>query len=237
MEKTKRLLLFIGVAFMIPAIACAAPVLPQLNTTTATGTVIFAQENQTPGVPTEPPVDPEVRCLKTAAGAFQVGGPCILGIYAAHYDIIQKPTDHQTIVTDSLLHADLSLWAVSVGKLEGTAHLTYSLTSKYEDTEGVSCISTTEVVEPFGWDVRLSGDYFVQPDGSIDFVVRATPKQGPDYVEAFTACNPARPQHGVIWSGLGGKFVQGVFQAVTDSPVPADSTGRFYTEVWLGVVE
>ncbi len=239
MEKTKRLILIIGVSLVIPALACMSPQLTPPNTPTPTGTVIFAQELQTPGVSTEVPVDPEEGCLKTAAGASNVGAPCILGSYAAHYDILQKPTDHQTIVTDSLLQAHLSLWAVSVGKLQGTAHLSYSLNSKQDDTQATTCQTVTELVVPFEWDVRLNGQYSMLPDGSIQFLIQATPLHGPNYFELFPDCPaiPSRSQNGVIWNGESGKFVQGVFQSVTNNPIPTDSTGRFYTEILLQVVK
>jgi len=240
MEKIKRLILIVGVTLVIPAIACVSPGLTPPNTPTATGTVIFAQENQTPGVPNGMrPVDPGGSCLKTAAGAVNVGDPCIVGDYAAHYDILQKPRDSETIVTDSLLQAHVSLWAVGVGKLQGTAHLTYSLNSKLEDTRATTCQTVTDVVAPFGWDVGLSGQYFTQPDGGIQFNVQAAPLHGPSYVELFPDCPavPPRPQNGVIWSGLGGKFVQGVFQSVHENPLPSDATGRFYVEIMLQVVK
>lgn len=240
MKKTKRALLLVSVALVITAIACLSPGLSPPITPTPTGTVIIAQENQTPGAAaTEVPVDPEESCLKTAAGAVNVGSPCIVGTYAAHYDILQKPNDHDTIVTDSLLQANVSLWAVSVGKLEGTAHLTYSLNSKQEDPQSTTCQTVTELVAPFGWDVGLKGQYTMQPDGGIVFIVQAAPPRGPDYFELFPDCPavPTRSESGVNWSGLGGTLVQGVLHTVTDSPVPSDSTGRFYVEVQMEVVK
>lgn len=240
MKKTKRAVLLASVAIVITAIACLSPNLSPPSTPTPTGTAIFAQENQTPGAAaTEVPVDPEQGCLKTAAGAVNVGSPCIVGTYAAHYNIIQKPNDHDTIVTDSLLQANVSLWAVSVGKLEGTARLTYSLNSKQEDPQSDTCKTVTDLVAPFGWDVALKGQFTMQPDGSTVFIVQAAPPRGPDYFELFPdfPAVPTRTESGVNWSGLAGTFVQGVLHTVTDRPVPSDSTGRFYVEVQMQVVK
>ena len=102
-----------------------------------------------------------------------------------------------------------------------------------------TCQTQTELVVPFEWDVRLDGQYSMQPDGSIQFVVMATPVHGPDYVEVFPDCPdvPNRPENGVIWNGLSGKFVNGVFQSVNDNPIPSDATGRFYVEILLQVVK
>jgi hypothetical protein len=240
MERTKRAILLVSMALVIPAIACLSPGLRPPNTPTPTGTVIVAQENLTPGLAaTEGPVDPKASCLKTAAGAVNVGRPCLVGTYAGHYDILQKPNDHDTIVTDSLLQADVSLWAVSVGKLEGRAHLTYSLNSKQEDPQSNVCQTVTTLVTPFGWDVNLKGQYSMQPDGSVGFIVQASPPRGPDYLEVFPDCAavPTRTESGVNWSGLGGTLVQGVMHSVTDNPVPSDSTGRFYVEVEVEAVK
>jgi hypothetical protein len=239
MEKTRRFIIIIGMTLVIPALACLSPGLTPPNTPTPTSTVIFAKELQTPGVSTEVPVDREEGCLKTAAGAVNIGAPCIVGTYAAHYDIFQTPNDHETIVTDSLLQAHVSLWAVSVGKLQGTAHLAYSLNSKLTDTKATTCQTQTELDVPFEWDVNLNGQFSKQPDESIQFIILANPIHGPSYFDVFPDCPdiPNRPENGIIWNGLSGKFVQGVFQSVNDNPIPSDATGRFYVETLLQVVK
>ena len=239
MKKTKRLILIIGLTLVIPALACLSPGLTLPNTPTPTTTVIFAKELQTPGASTEVPVDHEQGCLKTAAGAVNVGDPCIVGTYAAHYDILQTPNDHETIVTDSLLQAHVSLWAVSVGKLQGTAHFSYNLNSKLTDTQASTCQTQTSLVVPFEWDVKLNGQFTTLPDGSIQFIIMADPIHGPGYVEVFPDCPdiPTRQENGVIWNGLSGKFVGGEFKFVQDNPIPSDATGRFYVEISLQVVK
>jgi hypothetical protein len=245
MEKPKRLMLIL-VLFLFPTIACVSLGLTPQNAPTATGTVIFGEENQTPGIeptgllPSGVSVDSEGNCLKAGKGAINVGDPCILGSYAAHYDIDQIPTNYQTVKTSSLLQANLSLWAVSAGKLQGSAHLTYSLNSIYHDSESTTCATTTDIVKPFGWDVELDGQYFTQPDGSIQFLIQANPAHGPSYLEEISSVcplSPRGPQNGVIWNGLGGRLIQGVYHKITDNPIPADSTGRFYTEMLVEVVK
>jgi hypothetical protein len=238
MKKTNRFLLIAAVTLILPMISCMALTPP--NTPTPTSTVIFAQELQTPGLPTEtPPVDRDANCLKTAAGAVNVGDPCIVGTYAAHYNIFQRPTDHQTVTTDSLLQASIGLWAVSVGKLEGTAYFTYSLKSVSTDTKASDCVTTTDLVAPFTWDVNLKGQFFTQPDGSIQFLIQAAPTRGPDYLELFPDCPAVSPRHenGINFTGLGGQFEQGVFHSVIEDPIPSDATGRFYVEISLEVVK
>jgi hypothetical protein len=239
MEKTRCLILLIGLSLVLPALACMGPSLTPPNTPTPTGTVIIARELQTPGVSTEAPVDHEQGCLKTAAGAVNVGDPCIVGTYASHYNIVQIPNDHETIVTDDQLQAHLSLWAVSVGKLQGTAHFSYSLNSKLDDSKGTPCQTQTELVVPFEWDVKLNGQFSMLPDGSIQFIITADPILGPEYVEVFPDCPliPNRTEHGVIWNGVSGKFVQGVFRSAQDNPIPSDATGRFHVEISLQVIK
>ena len=239
MEKTKRLVLIIAVALLLPAFACGLPGLTPPKTPTPTGT-IFAKENQTPGaVPTEGTVDSEVSCLKAASGAGDIGLPCIIGGYSAHYDILQNPNDHENIVTDSLMHANISVWAASAGKLHGSAHLTYSLNSKLEDTQASTCQTQTEIVKPFDWDVELNGQYSMQPDGNVQFLIQATPVRGPGYFELFPDCPdvPTRQENGIIWNGVSGKLVNGEFRAHTDNTIPSDATGKFYTEILLWVVK
>jgi hypothetical protein len=149
MKKTRQPILLILLMFAYPAIGCMSTGFILQITPTATGTVIVAKENQTPGIPTDPPVDSKANCLKTAAGAVNVGDPCIVGTYSAHYDIVQRPNDHETIVTDSLMEAHLTLWAVAVGKLQGIAHITYSLKSKLDDPTSPTCQTSTSIVNSF----------------------------------------------------------------------------------------
>jgi hypothetical protein len=239
MESTRRTRLLAGVALVLAAEACLSPGLTPVAGPTPTRAAIVGQEALTPGAPTEVPVDPNTRCLKTAAGVVSVGRPCIVGTYAAHYDILQRPNEHDTIVTNSLLQADVALWAVSAGNLEGTGRLSYGLNSKQQDPESDTCTTVTSLVTPFTWDVSLEGHYSTQPDGSIGFIVQATPPRGPDYLELFPDCPavPTRTNSGVNWSGLAGTLVQGALHDVTDNAVPSDATGRFYVEAQVEVVK
>lgn len=239
MQNTGRVLLLAGLVLLFAASSCALPGLNMVSTPTPTGTIIVAREAQTPEAAAEVTPDPDASCLNNPRGVLNVGQPCILGTYAAHYNILQQPNDHDTIVTDSLLQADVKLWAVSPGKLQGSAHLGYSLNSKQQDPQSDTCTTVTGLVAPFSWDVSLEGQYSPQPDGNIGFIVQADPPRGPEYFTLFPDC-PAVPtvhEEGVTWSGLGGTLTQGAFHSVTDTPVPSDATGRFYVEVQLNVVK
>jgi hypothetical protein len=237
MLKISKTLLRMGLLLSVPAMACSSIGLTPPSTPTPTGTVIFAQENQTPGAPTDEPVDPRASCLKAAGGTVNVGKPCVRGRYDMRYDILQKPNDHETIDTKSLLHGDISLWAVRAGQVEGGAHLSYSLDSHGVDQNGDCGHTFTEIVPLFSWDVKLKGQYFSQPDGSTQLIVQAIPARGPDYVELLTADCPIenRPQSGINWAGAGGALVNGVFHAVNQIPIPSDATGTYFTDIWLGV--
>jgi hypothetical protein len=239
MSKRSGVLLLIAATWSILVMACGSVGLTLPSTPTPTGTVIVAQEIQTPGAATEPPVDPNATCLQRAGGTVNVGDPCVSGRYDMLYDILQKPNDHETISTKSLMHGDISLWAVRTGQVEGGAHLSYSLDSHGVDLKGDCGHTFNETVPLFGWDVQLKGQYFSQPDGSIQLIVQATPARGPDYVELLTADCPIenRPEPGVTWPGAGGALVHGVFHSVNDIPIPTDATGQYYTEIWLGVVK
>lgn len=237
MFNRNRVPLFVACALTSAALACGSIGLTVPATATPTSTVIFAKENQTPGAPTELPVDPNGTCLQRAGGQVNVGNPCVRGTYDLHYDILQKPNDHETIDTKSLLHADIALWAVKKGQVEGGAHLIYSLDSHGVDLKGDCGQTFNEIVPEFGWDVQLKGQYFSQPDGGIQLIVQAVPPRGPAYVELLTANCPIenRPVSGVSWAGAGGALVNGILHSVNDIPIPSDATGTSYTELWLGV--
>lgn len=238
MSKRSSVLLLAAATLSVAALACGAVGLKLPSTPTPTTTVIVAQELGTPEATIGPPVDPNAACLEQADGKVNEGDPCVRGTYDMRYDILQKPNDHETIDTKSLMHADISLWAVAKGQVEGGAHLSYSLDSHGVDLKGDCGHTFNEIVPRFSWDVQLDGQYFSQPDGSIQLITQATPNRGPDYVQLLTADCPIenRPQAGITWVGVAGALMSGVFHGVNDIPIPSDATGRYYTEVWLGAV-
>jgi hypothetical protein len=160
------------------------------------------------------------------------GPPCLLGAYEAHYDVTTQIDEHQTAHVVSPLTAMFSIWAVGEGKLQGTAHLTYSVNGTYKDTQSTSCPVQTEVVEPFGWDVQLTGKYSKPPEGGVQITLQADPVQGPEYTAKFTDCPiPDRQEPGVQWSAFSGRLVNGVYDSRQDQALPADSTGEIYSLV------
>lgn len=168
-------------------------------------------------------------CLEHPSEASRQGPPCLQGSYDAPYDVNTHVSDHEFHEVINRLTAQVSLWAVQPGALEGTAHLTYSLYATYIDRQA-TCQVQTEIVKPFEWDVQLSGTYFQMSDGSVRVITTAVPNRGPTYTAKFIACNvPDSQQPGITWPAFSGRLVNGVYDFRSNPPLPENSTGEFYT--------
>jgi hypothetical protein len=193
---------------------------------TPTPTPIVAIE-QTPQASGSAPPASGGTCLERASQVKLVGQPCITGSYDHAQDITVKPSSHETTHTVAPFRADFSLWAVAPGNLQGTAHLSYEVTSTYKETLPNRCTLKINIVAPFTWDVQLVGQYTMSPDGSVQVMVQATPERGPDFIYHATKDCPEPDQQGPgipfplpIWTLTGG-----VYDARTELPLDAVTTG------------
>lgn len=225
----------IAVAALLCAVSAACT-----STTPPTPTptpIVAVEKTPTPpasrGVPSPPPSGGD--CLAQANGEALVGPPCIEGTYDLIHDVIDRQVDDITAHTVAPMKVTFTLWAIAPGKLKGTAHLDYSLTSSVIDTtRAPSCPVQTERVDPFTWDVELDGQYFTQPDGSILVNVLATPKQGPGYTERFEDCPiPDRAAPGIVFAALSGTLIGGVSDFRNDLPMPPKTTGQSYVTIHM----
>lgn len=219
----------------IAAAVLLCGVLACTSTTSATPTptpIVAIDKTPTPpasqGAPS--PSAPGGDCLVQANGEPLVGQSCIEGTYEVVHDVTDRQVDQITVQTVAPLHVTFSLWAIAPGKLKGTAHLAYSLTSTVTDTSRApSCPVQTEKVDPLTWDVELDGQYFNQPDGSILVNVLTSPRQGPGFTERFEDCPiPDRTAPGIVFAALSGTLIGGVSDARNDLPMPPKTTGESY---------
>jgi hypothetical protein len=225
--KIKWLIIFL---FLIVS-ACSSPA----PAPTPTPTKVIGAVEITQAGPDETTISPiGSTCLDHPSQDAQKGPPCLHGTFEAHYDITTQVNNHETDHVTSPLSVQFSLWDVQPGILKGSAHLTHSLHATMEDTEALGCKLSTEIADPFEWDVQLNGQYFARPDGSIQVIFQATPAQGPAYPARFEDCPiPDRQEPGVNWSALSGKLMNGVYDFRQDNPLPANSTGEFYTIIHM----
>ena len=213
--------------------AGAAMVAPSSAPSSAPTATPSATEEPTPESPL--PLSPEMTgCLANADGIVGTGEPCIQGTYEAHTDVTTQVSTHAKEHLLTQLSVTFSLWAVSAGQLEGQAHLTYLLNSTIVDTEATDCQTKTSTIDPFSWDVTLTGQYAQQPNGSIRVFFQATPDQGPALTQGFDDCPlPDQPKPGIIWADLSGELMNGVYDFRLDEPLPANATGQSYIMVHM----
>jgi hypothetical protein len=138
-------------------------------------------------------------------------------------------------VTTNIL-ATFSVKPTEGGKLGGLARIKmYNMGGWETDSSpGNNCPLVNFSADPVEWGAVLEGQAFNQPDGSIQVFAKATPGQGPAYTWAYSGCGPLTREYlGVPWQAMSGKLANGVYDFRQDNPLPADSTGTFYTVIHM----
>src|SRR2546428_4405970 len=87
-------------------------------------------------------------CLDTAQGKVSVGWPCIRGTYLDQVNVITQTGPDRSERVASILSEAVSLWAVGMGRLQGTARLTYGITEVLADAKAARCGTRSAVVKP-----------------------------------------------------------------------------------------
>jgi hypothetical protein len=223
----------------IGIVACNLPIRPTgiIPAITPTPTIPIVAVEVTPAQPMEttvPGKDKPIICPSLDFDPQMSGKPCIVGSQESTYDITTQVSDHQTDHVVSPLSVKFELWAINANQLSGTAHLTYSMNGTETDSESTTCPLQESAVDQFSWDVKLHGQYFARPDGGIQVFFQTTPGQGPAYTEKLKNCQePDQQQPGINWSGLSGELSSGVFDYRQENPMPANSSGEFYTVIHM----
>jgi len=144
--------------------------------------------------------------------------------------------DNITSYTTTNLTATFSVKPSQGGKLQGLARIkAYNMGGWKSDAEpNAGCPMVTFSGDDLDWGATLKGTFFTQPDKSTQVFFQATPPNGPKYTWAFSGCGPATQEYpGIIWGGLSGKLVNGVFDSRQDNPMPVSGNGIFYTTIHM----
>ena len=166
-------------------------------------------------------------CLAKPREDALSGPPCIRGTWTYVQKTTETPNDHQTITTDEPLTVEFSLWALEKDKLVGAAHLTHSVSNTETDTQSTGCKEQHAIVDEVSWDVPLEGMYLLQPDGRVQVIARASPAQGPEFVQRFDGCPiPDRKLPGATWPAVSAVLTNGTSNVRQDLPKPTGATGE-----------
>jgi hypothetical protein len=169
---------------------------------------------------------------------------CIKGTSAIVFDFTCQETSGSQVLTLREWGHKKGVFSVrpdNEGKLEGTATITDSDLGIHWDMGSAYCnpIEWTSV-KPNQWTAKLTGEYRIQSDGSINISIQATPEYGPQMaMTTNSTCGlqapPQAPVDTTYWTILPGSLVNEHLDVRQTISLPSSCTGEAYIETHMEV--